>query len=89
MEKDQNLVVDPSKSTVSYDYKQELEVITTVKASKYKKDQGNLIETVLVSVARKNSLYVILVSLSATKRAIFTGLILPNKSTVRKINKKY
>jgi len=41
---------DPSKSTVKYEYESSCKLISSIKASKYKKDSGDLIENVIVTV---------------------------------------
>lgn len=39
--------VDPSKSTVKFDYEEKYNLLKAVKLSKYKKDKGDLIDNLL------------------------------------------
>lgn len=40
------MVVDPTKSTVKYDYGAHNEVLRRINVAKYKKDKGSLVENV-------------------------------------------
>jgi len=42
--------IDPTKSTVKYEYANNCTLIQTIKAAKYKKDNGDLIERVTVTI---------------------------------------
>jgi hypothetical protein len=41
---------DPAKSTANYEYESSCKLINSIKASKYKKDNGDLIENVTVAI---------------------------------------
>lgn len=41
---------DPAKSTANYEYESSCKLINSIKASKYKRDDGDLIENVIVSL---------------------------------------
>ena len=59
--------------------------------SRFKKDQGELVERVIGSIVydKKTGFYSIFMQLKATKNTIFSGLLLPNKSSIRPmLNKK-
>lgn len=60
------------------------------KAFKFKKVGGDMIENVDIIVTQDNQsqLYYITVQLPATKKSIYTGLLLPNKSQVKHLNNK-
>lgn len=50
LNKDQVMEIDPTKSTVKYEYANNCTLIQTIKAAKYKKDNGDLIERVTVTI---------------------------------------
>lgn len=74
--------VDKSKSKANYDYKEEVKVLFSGIARKYKKNNGDLVENVEIVLQHdwKNGLVYFMVRLLATKHNIFTGYILQNKS---------
>jgi hypothetical protein len=83
-------VIDKSKSKGNYKYEEELIVVASSPARKYKKNNGDLIESVevILQFDEKNQVYYLIVRLTATKHNIFTGLILPGKSQVHVLNGK-
>lgn len=90
LEAGQNIEADPSKSTVNYEYVETSVVILKQKAFKFKKLGGDLIENVDVVVTQDKSskLFFISIQLPATKRSIYTGVVIPNKSQVKHLNNK-
>ena len=82
--------VDKSKSKGNYEYKSETKILFSGHVLKYKKNNGNLLESVEVMLQQdeKTNLFDMIVRLPATKHIIFSGLVLKEKSEVRVINKK-
>jgi hypothetical protein len=89
LEKAQSMDVDPSKSTKKFEYPTE-GLLSSLKVLKYKKDGGDLIENVAATLLHdsKSNVASLVVRLIASQSVIFSGFILPNKSTVRHINNK-
>jgi hypothetical protein len=82
--------IDRTKSKGKYDYKDQVKVLFSGPAKKFKKNNGNLMEGVEVVLQHdeKDGVVYLLVRLTATKNTIFTGYILEGKSTVRVLNNK-
>jgi hypothetical protein len=80
------MVVDPSKSTVKYDYGGQDDIVKKIAANKFKKDKGNLVESVDVIIKNEadKKIHYLIVRLAATKNIIFTGVLIPNKSAVKR-----
>ena len=62
----------------------------SLRAFKYKKNGGDLVDNVEVIVQQDitSKVYYLIIRLPATKKVIFTGLIIENKSQVKHINNK-
>lgn len=75
------MVVDPSKSTVKFDYGEQ-SILQKLLVSKYKKDKGDLVEgvEVILNYDSGKQIHELIARLSATKNIIFRGLLLPHKS---------
>lgn len=82
--------IDQSKSKGKFEYKEETKVLFSGKAHKYKKNNGDLVESVEVIIQKdeKSLLNILIVRLSATKHNIFTGFLLKSASSIRTINNK-
>lgn len=80
------MVVDPSKSTVKYDYGGQDDIVKKIAANKFKKDKGNLVESVEVIIKNEGDkkIHYLIVRLAATKNIIFTGVLIPHKSAVKR-----
>ena len=79
----------PSKSSGKYEYNEECEILYSENALKYKKDGGDLIENVDITIQKDKETKVnwIFVSLSATKNKIFTGVLVKGKSEIKTFGK--
>lgn len=84
--------VDPSKSTVQYDYKKlESKVLKSIQLAKFKKDKGDLIDTphkASILFDKKTKSVYFVVQANTTHTHIFTGLLIPSKSYARILNSK-
>lgn len=80
------MVVDPTKSTVKFDYGGQDLILKKIAVAKYKKDKGNLVENVeaIIKTDSERKNYYLLIRLAATKNIIFTGIILPHKSAIKR-----
>lgn len=81
------MVVDPTKSTVKYDYGvQNQQVIKKISVGKYKKDKGNLVENVeaIIKLESDKKIHYLVIRLAATKNVIFRGAILPHQSQIKR-----
>lgn len=80
------MVVDPTKSEVKFDYGQQDQIVKKIAASKYKKDKGNLVENVeaIIKFNSDKKFHSLLIRLVATKNIIFTGVLLPHKSSTKR-----
>jgi hypothetical protein len=66
-------------------------VIKAVKLAKFKKDKGELLDSPLTAALlfdRGTKSHYLVVYLTATHKAIFSGLVLKEKSQVRQIGSK-
>jgi hypothetical protein len=91
LEQKQNLPIDKSKSTGTYEYKNEMKVVFTGHVKKYKKNNGDLIENVevVVQLKEETNTVLLIVRLPATKHPIYAGLLLPSQfSHLRQLNNK-
>lgn len=79
------MVVDPSKSTVKFDYGEQT-ILQKLLVNKYKKDKGDLVENVeaILNFDSGKKIHELVVRLPATKNIIFRGLLLPHKSAATK-----
>lgn len=82
------MVVDPSKSTVKFDYGGQDDILKKIAVSKFKKDKGNLVESVEAIIKHDSEKQVnyLIIRLATTKNIIFTGILLPHKSSVKRNN---
>jgi hypothetical protein len=78
--------VDPSKSTFKFDYGGQEDILKKIAVAKFKKDKGNLVESVeaIIKHDAEKKLYYLIIRLATTKNIIFTGILLPKKSAVKK-----
>lgn len=78
------------KSQKRFEYPVNCSITMKVKILKYKKDTSDLIENLLLTVLHDEpkGTYYITISLQATKNAIYSGIISPGKSKIRKLNEK-
>ena len=83
--------VDPSKSSVKFDYKEDCKVIKTISLSKFKKDKGQIIDTPLKASLlyspEAKSFHITIESIT-THTNLFSGLILPVKSEFKMLHGK-
>ena len=83
--------VDPTKSNVKYDYKEEFKILKVVSLSKYKVDQGQMIDTphkaLLLYNPEGNTCHLLIRS-PTTHAERFNGIILPNKSEFKTLHGK-
>ncbi len=81
---------DPSKSKGNYQYKTFVDVIKSVKLQKYRKDNGELLEGVSAHIIfdRKSKLYLLVIKTLVVGQSIYTGILVPSKSTHRILNHK-
>ncbi len=82
--------VDPTKSKVNYNYESTCSLVLKQKAFKFKKIGGDLIENVDVAITYDQStkFYYISVQLPATKKSIYSGVLIGKKSQVKHLNGK-
>lgn len=82
--------IDRSKSTGKYEYKDEMKILFSAHAKKYKKNDGDLIENVetIVQLKEETKYSRIIVRLPATKHSILIGTLVRGKCDVRVLNKK-
>jgi len=83
--------IDPTKSSVKYNYEEKCKLIKAVKLSKLKKAKDELIDTpskafLLFNPEAKS--YHILIQSALTHTSLFSGLIVPNKSEFKILHKK-
>ena len=85
LEKEQEMVADPSKSTKHFNYGEQT-ILQKLLVNKYKKDKGDLVENVEVILNHDSGkkIHELVARLPATKNIIFRGLLLPHKSAATK-----
>ncbi len=76
---------DPSKSRGQYSYEKTVDLLCSGVATKYKKNNGDLIQDVNVTLTKdpKTEMVNLSVQLVATKNSILNSIILPKQSTVK------
>ncbi len=90
LEAAQNIDVDPSKSNANYNYESTCVLLLKQKAFKFKKIGSDLIENVDIVITHDKStqLYYISIQLPATKKSIYSGVLIGKKSQVKHLNNK-
>lgn len=81
---------DPTKSKINYNYESTCSLVLKQKAFKFKKIGSDLIENVDVAITydKSTQLYYISVQLPATKKSIYSGVLIGKKSQVKHLNNK-
>jgi hypothetical protein len=81
--------VDPSKAIMKFDYKEECKVLKVATIKKFKKDKGQLIDTLnkasLLEDPEGKTFHLVIRS-PTTHTTLYSGLLIPQKSQVKNLN---